>query len=86
MARRLSADGYRLVLMSRSGGAERVADELGAVGVTGWVTLPEDLARLVETAVDEFGQVDAVVNNTGHPPRVISSTSPMKTGTRVSTY
>jgi len=66
IARRLSADGYRLVLMSSSCGAEQIADELGAVGLTGSVTSPEDLARLVETAVEEFGQVDAVVNNTGH--------------------
>lgn len=69
IARRLSADGYRLVLMSSSGGAERLAEELDAVGLTGSVTSPEDLARLVESTVDEFGQVDAVVNNTGHPSK-----------------
>ena len=69
IARRLSADGYRLVLMSSSGGAERLAEELDATGLTGSVTSPEDLARLVETTVDRFGQVDAVVNNTGHPAK-----------------
>lgn len=69
IARRLSADGYRLALMSSTGTAERLAAEMGAVGVTGSVTSPEDLARLVETAVDAFGHVDAVVNNTGHPPK-----------------
>lgn len=69
IARRLSADGYRLVLMSSTGTAELLATELGAVGVTGSVTSLEDLARLVETALDGFGQIDAVVNNTGHPPK-----------------
>lgn len=69
VARRLSADGYRLVLMSGSGGAERLAQELGAVGLTGSVTSSADLSRLVETAVGELGGVDAVVNNTGHPPK-----------------
>lgn len=69
IARRLSADGYQLALMSISGGAERVSDELGAVGLTGSVTSPEDLARLVEVASDEFGRIDGVVNNTGHPPK-----------------
>lgn len=69
IARRLSADGHRLVLMSSSGAAEQFADELGALGITGSVTSPEDLSRLVDTAVEEFGQIDAVVNNTGHPPK-----------------
>lgn len=69
IARRLSADGYRLVLMSSSGGAEQVAAELGAVGLTGSVASLEDLTRLVETASDEFGRIDALVNNTGHPPK-----------------
>ncbi|MEX2323603.1 MAG: SDR family oxidoreductase [Acidimicrobiia bacterium] len=69
IARRLAADGYDLVLMSTGGGAERLAGDLGAVGLTGSVTEPDDLARLVDTALDRFGRIDAVVNNTGHPPK-----------------
>jgi NAD(P)-dependent dehydrogenase (short-subunit alcohol dehydrogenase family) len=72
IARRLGRNGYRLVLMSPSGGAEALATELGAagaVGLTGSVTEPDHLARLVSTAVDRFGRIDAVVNNTGHPPK-----------------
>ena len=69
IARRLSSDGYDLVLMSTGGGAEKLAEELGAAGVTGSVTDPDDLARLVSTARDRFGRIDAVVNNTGHPPK-----------------
>jgi NAD(P)-dependent dehydrogenase (short-subunit alcohol dehydrogenase family) len=69
IAQRLSADGYRLVMMSSSGGAEALAEELGGVGLTGSVTAPADLARLVETAIERYGRIDAVVNNTGHPPK-----------------
>jgi NAD(P)-dependent dehydrogenase (short-subunit alcohol dehydrogenase family) len=69
VARRLWADGYRLVLMSASGGAERLAEDLGAVGLSGSVTEPDDLGRLVDSALDRFGRIDAVVNNTGHPPK-----------------
>ncbi len=69
VARRLSTDGYRLVLMSSSGGAQQLAEELDAVGLEGSVTEPDDLARLVDTATERFGGVDAVVNNTGHPPK-----------------
>lgn len=69
IARRLAADGYRLAIMSRSGGAEGLAEELGAVGLTGSVTSPDDLARLVEVTMSEFGRIDVVANNTGHPPK-----------------
>jgi NAD(P)-dependent dehydrogenase (short-subunit alcohol dehydrogenase family) len=69
VARRLSADGYGLVLMSSSGGAERLSEELGAVGLTGSVTEPDDLGRLVDSTLGRFGRIDAVVNNTGHPPK-----------------
>ncbi|HTR05107.1 MAG TPA: SDR family oxidoreductase [Paraburkholderia sp.] len=69
IARELAANGYRLALMSPSGSAERLAAELGGVGVTGSVTEDADLERLVGAALDKYGRIDAVVNNTGHPPK-----------------
>ncbi|WP_255169118.1 SDR family oxidoreductase [Natrononativus amylolyticus] len=67
-ARRLADDGYTPVLLSRSGGAVEVANELGGDGFEGSVTDPDDLAALVETTYERYGRIDAVVNNTGHPP------------------
>jgi NAD(P)-dependent dehydrogenase (short-subunit alcohol dehydrogenase family) len=67
-ARRLSGDGYTPVLLSRSGSAVAVADELGGDGFEGSVTDPDDIAALVETTYERYGRIDAVVNNTGHPP------------------
>jgi NAD(P)-dependent dehydrogenase (short-subunit alcohol dehydrogenase family) len=69
IARELDASGYRLALMSSGGGAEELAGELGAIGMTGSVTSAEDLARLVDTTRAEYGRIDAVANNTGHPPK-----------------
>jgi len=69
IARALAADGYNLALMSNGGGAEQVAAELGGVARTGSVTATEDLQALVDLCLDRFGRVDAVVNNTGHPPK-----------------
>ena len=69
IARRLASDGYRLSLLSSSGGAEQLATELDGIGLTGSVTNPADLERLVEKTMHRFGQIDAVVNNTGHPPK-----------------
>lgn len=65
----LAAVGYRVSLLSNSGGALNLAQELDGIGMTGSVTEPSDLARLVDSTLDKFGRIDAVVNNTGHPPK-----------------
>lgn len=69
IARELAASGYQLTLMSVSGGAEALADELGGLGFRGSVLEPTDLKRVVEATLAQFGRIDAVVNNTGHPPK-----------------
>ena len=66
ITRALAARHYRLVMLSSSGSANKLADELGGVGLTGSVTDPDTLSRLVTTAMDAHGRIDAVVNNTGH--------------------
>ncbi|MEX0796228.1 MAG: SDR family oxidoreductase [Acidimicrobiia bacterium] len=68
IARRLHADGHRLGLMSNSGGAEQLGEELGSVALTGSVTEPDDLAALVDATLEAYGRLDGVVNNTGHAP------------------
>lgn len=68
-ARRLARDGHRLALMSNSGGAKELADELGCIGRTGSVTELSDLEALVDATLEEFGRIDHVVNNTGHAPK-----------------
>ena len=69
IARELAGDGFQLALLSNSGGAEALAPELGGIGMTGSVTEVQDLAALVKRAMDKYGRIDAVINNTGHPPK-----------------
>ena len=69
IAREVAGDGYQVVLMSASGGAEALAAELGGIGLTGSVTEPVDLQKVVDKAMDATGRIDAVINNTGHPPK-----------------
>ncbi|WP_420630693.1 SDR family oxidoreductase [Candidatus Leptofilum sp.] len=69
IARALAEAGYNLALLSHSGGAETLAEELGGFGMRGSVTNPADLQALVEGAMERYGRIDAVVNNTGHPPK-----------------
>lgn len=69
ISRELAARGYKLALFSNSGGAETLAKELGGIAVTGSVTNPDDLKKLVDETMSAYGRIDAVVNNTGHAPK-----------------
>lgn len=69
IARELAAGGYRVALMSPSGSAVELAAELGGFGIAGSVTEDADIARLVDETLARYGRIDAVVNNTGHPPK-----------------
>jgi len=68
-ARRLAADGYRVAILSSSDKAEALAAELGGLGVRGSNLEPADLERLVETVMQRWGRIDAVVNSAGHGPK-----------------
>ena len=67
-ARRLHEDGYLVAILSSSGRGEALAEELGGIGVTGSNTSPGDLAQLVDSALDRWGRIDAVINSAGHGP------------------
>jgi len=68
-ARKLAQDGYRVAVLSSSGKGEALAKELGGVGVTGSNQSPDDLQRWVDSAMQKWGRIDALVNSAGHGPR-----------------
>jgi NAD(P)-dependent dehydrogenase (short-subunit alcohol dehydrogenase family) len=68
-ARRLAADGFKVAILSSSGKGEALARELGGIGVTGSNQSNDDLKRLVDSAMEEWGRVDVLVNSAGHGPR-----------------
>ena len=68
-ARALAADGYQVALLSVSERAIQLAEELGGWGMQGSVTSPDDLQKLVNGTMEKYGRIDAVINNTGHPPK-----------------
>jgi NAD(P)-dependent dehydrogenase (short-subunit alcohol dehydrogenase family) len=69
------ADANVVVNARTEADVERVADELAdygageVVGVTADVAQPDDVETLVESAIDEFGAVDLLVNNAAVWPR-----------------
>ncbi|WP_420961871.1 SDR family oxidoreductase [Brucella sp. IR073] len=69
IARKLHERGYRLALMSPSGSAVELAEELGGIGIKGAAEKLADLEALVDAAASRYGRIDAVVNHTGHPPK-----------------
>jgi NAD(P)-dependent dehydrogenase (short-subunit alcohol dehydrogenase family) len=68
-ARELAARGYRVSLLARSADIDVLARELGGGATRGSVDVAEDLERFVRESLEAHGRIDAVVNNTGHPPK-----------------
>ncbi|WP_187684462.1 SDR family NAD(P)-dependent oxidoreductase [Nocardia wallacei] len=71
VARRVAAEGAAVVLGARDkASGDRVAEEIRAAGgravfVPTDVTVADEVARLTQAALDEFGRLDAAFNNAG---------------------
>jgi len=68
-ARRLSAEGFKIAILSSSGKGEALAHELGGVGLTGSNQSNDDLRKLVDLTLSSWGRIDVLVNSAGHGPR-----------------
>ena len=68
-ARALNADGFDVAVMSSSGKGEALGNDLGGLGFTGSVLEPSDLKAFFDAVMNQYGRIDAVVNNTGHGPK-----------------
>ncbi|MFJ1300948.1 SDR family oxidoreductase [Pseudomonadota bacterium AL_CKDN230030165-1A_HGKHYDSX7] len=68
-ARKLAADGFQVAILSPSGRGAALAESLGGLGVTGSSLEAADLQKLVDTVMDRWGRIDAVVNSAGHGPK-----------------
>ena len=74
VAESLAAEGANVVMFARRADVlEQEATRIGGLAVPGDVTNADDLERLVTTAVDTYGGVDILVNNSGGPPRVAAT-------------
>ena len=69
VAEALAAEGANVAMFARrSVVLEREADRIGALAIRGDLTVPKDLAKLVEQTLGAFGGIDVLVNNGGGPP------------------
>jgi 3-oxoacyl-[acyl-carrier protein] reductase len=70
IAEALAAEGANVAMFARRRDPlEREAERIGALAVRGDLTVPTDLAKLVEQTLGAFGGVDILVNNGGGPQR-----------------
>jgi NAD(P)-dependent dehydrogenase (short-subunit alcohol dehydrogenase family) len=65
IARRLAADGARIVVADLEGAEEAAADYDGGVGLTVDVASEDDVARMAADTVERCGSIDVLVNNAG---------------------
>ena len=68
-ARELARRGYRVSLLARSPDVLKLAQALGGIATQGSMMSTEDLEKLVQSTLDKWGRIDAVVNSFGDPPR-----------------
>ncbi len=64
-ARRLSADGYDVAVMSRSEAVHSIAAEVDGLSFQGDLTIPHDVSRFVQAVKERWGRLDVLVNNAG---------------------
>jgi 3-oxoacyl-[acyl-carrier protein] reductase len=70
IAESLAGEGANLVMFARRADLlEREAQRLGGLAVAGDVTDGDDAERVVQAAVETYGGLDILVNNSGGPPR-----------------
>ena len=66
VARRLTAEGARVLMVARDEGRlAQAAQEVGAEWLAADVTDPDCTVRIVATAVEQLGGLDVLVNNAG---------------------
>ncbi len=68
-ARRLSADGFHVGILSSSGKGESLGESLGGFGITGSNRSVDAIQQLIDGAIERWGRIDVLVNSAGHGPK-----------------
>lgn len=68
-ARRLSADGFHVGILSSSGKGESLGESLGGFGITGSNRSADAIQQLIGGAIERWGRIDVLVNSAGHGPK-----------------
>lgn len=66
---KLAQEGFKIAVLSSSGKGQTLAEAHGGIGVTGSNQSPDDIAKLVDATLAQWGRIDVLVNSAGHGPR-----------------
>tara|TARA_Y100000590_G_C15487022_1_gene926208 strand:+ start:238 stop:945 length:708 start_codon:yes stop_codon:yes gene_type:complete len=68
-AKKLSTNGFNISILSSSGKGEKLAKQLGGIGMTGSNQSNADLEKIINETISQWGRIDVLVNSAGHGPR-----------------
>ena len=68
-AKNLASKGFKIAIISSSGKGEKLAKDLGGIGLTGSNQSKKDLQNLINSTFDKWGRIDVLVNSAGHGPK-----------------
>ena len=68
-AKKMADKGFNISILSSSGRGEKLAKNLGGIGVTGSNQSNADLKKIVDLTLKKWGRVDILVNSAGHGPK-----------------
>ncbi len=68
-AKKLSTNGFNISILSSSGRGEKLAKQLGGIGMTGSNQSNADLEKIINETISQWGRIDVLVNSAGHGPR-----------------
>ena len=68
-AKKLSLNGFEVSVLSSSGEGEKLAKNLGGIGITGSNQSNKDLKKIIDETINKWGRIDVLVNSAGHGPK-----------------
>lgn len=68
-AKKLASKNYNISILSSSGKGEKLAKELGGIGITGSNQSKDNLKKIVDYTFNKWGRIDVLVNSAGHGPK-----------------
>ena len=68
-AKKLAANNFNISILSSSGKGEKLAKDLGGIGITGSNQSIDKLKKIVEDTYNKWGRIDVLLNSAGHGPK-----------------
>ena len=68
-AKNLASKGFKVSILSSSGKGEHLANDLQGTGITGSNQSKNDIKKLIDAPLDNWGRIDVLVKSAGNGPK-----------------